>query len=141
MPAPYDGGCLCGLIRYRLTDEPLTLCACHCTDCQTLAGSAFRVNAAAPFASFKLTRGEPKTYVKTAESGAQRLHGFCPDCGTPIYSVAPVDPIFMFLRVGAIHERKSLPPTKQIWLRSAVTWTPDLAALPGSPEQQALSTK
>src|SRR5258706_2775872 len=127
------GACHCGNIQFTAEVDPSQVSVCHCTDCQTLAGSAFRVNAAAPFASFKLTRGEPKTYVKTAENGAQRLHGFCPDCGTPIYSVAPVDPIFMFLRVGAIHQRKSLPPTKQIWLRSAVTWTPDLAALPGLP--------
>ena len=41
MPAPYHGGCLCGLIRYRVADEPLTLYVCHCTDCQRRTGSAF----------------------------------------------------------------------------------------------------
>ena len=48
MPAPYDGGCLCGLIRYRLTDEPLTLYACHCTDRQRETGSAFGLSMIVP---------------------------------------------------------------------------------------------
>jgi hypothetical protein len=135
------GSCHCGNVQYTADVDPSHVSICHCTDCQTLAGSAFRVSAAAKFDSFKLTRGEPKKYVKTAESGAKRVHGFCGDCGTPIYSVAPVDPKFILLRVGAIQERKSLPPTKQIWLRSAVAWRNDLHSIPGSPEQQALTAK
>ena len=34
MPLPYTGRCICDAIHYRLTEEPLTLYACHCTDCQ-----------------------------------------------------------------------------------------------------------
>jgi len=41
MAPPYTGGCVCGATRYRLTAEPLTLYACHCTDCQKRSGSAF----------------------------------------------------------------------------------------------------
>jgi len=135
------GSCHCNNIQFTAEVDTSQVTVCHCTDCQTLAGSAFRVNATAPSGSFKLVRGQPKTYVKTAESGAKRLHGFCPDCGTPIYSVAPVDPILMFLRIGALHQRESLLPTKQIWRRSAVNWTREIESLPGSSEQQALSVK
>jgi len=59
MPAPYDGGCLCGLIRYRLTDEPLTLCTCHCTDCQRLTGSAFALSMIVLKSGLHLLQGEP----------------------------------------------------------------------------------
>ena len=135
------GACHCGNIQFTAEIDESQVTVCHCTDCQTLSGSFFRVNAPAPFGSFNLTRGQPKTYVKIAESGAQRVHGFCSDCGTPIYSVAPVNPTIMFLRIGAIHQRDSLVPAKQIWLRSAVPWRHDLASLPGSPEQQASTTK
>jgi hypothetical protein len=135
------GACHCGSIQFTAEVDTSQVFVCHCTDCQTLAGSAFRVNVAAPFGSFKLTRGQPKTYVKIAESGAKRLHGFCADCGTPIYSVAPVNATVMFLRTGAIHQRESLRPVKQIWQRSAVSWSHELESLPGSPEQQALLAK
>lgn len=43
--APYSGGCLCGALRYRVTAEPLTLYACHCTDCQRRTGTAFAPDA------------------------------------------------------------------------------------------------
>ena len=42
--------------------DPNTSSICHCTDCQTLTGSAFRVNIPAPAEHF-LLRGTPKTYV------------------------------------------------------------------------------
>ena len=37
-----DGGCHCGYITYTAEIDPETSGLCHCTDCQTLSGSAFR---------------------------------------------------------------------------------------------------
>jgi hypothetical protein len=69
------------------------------------------------------------------------LHAFCGDCGTPLYSVAPVDPTIIFLRLGAIDERHSLRPALQIWRRSSVSWLHEFDSIPGSLEQQALAVK
>ena len=85
-----DGRCHCGRITYEAEIDPAQVMICHCTDCQMLTGSAYRVNVRAPAASFRMLSGEPRIYVKTAESGNKRLHAFCPDCGTPVYSAAPV---------------------------------------------------
>ena len=65
-----DGGCLCGDVRYSATGEPKVISTCHCTDCQKLTGSAFRVVVPAPIGSFVL-HGEPKRYVKVAEECAR----------------------------------------------------------------------
>lgn len=135
------GACHCRNIQFTAEVDASRVVLCHCTDCQTLSGSAFRVNAPAPFGSFSLTCGQPKTYVKVAESGAKRLQAFCGDCGTPLYSVAPVDPTIIFLRLGAIDERHSLRPALQIWRRSSVSWLHEFDSIPGSPEQQALTAK
>ena len=35
---------------------------------------------------FRFLSGEPKTYVKIADSGNERVLAFCPQCGTPVYS-------------------------------------------------------
>jgi hypothetical protein len=86
-----DGACHCGLIAYEAEADPETTGICHCTDCQTLSGSAFRTVVASRRGSFKLRSGEPKIYVKTAESGTKRQQGFCPNCGTPIYSTTVED--------------------------------------------------
>ena len=41
---------------------------------------------AAAKGTFKLLKGEPKIYIKTAESGNKRAQAFCPECGTPVES-------------------------------------------------------
>src|SRR5678816_4796018 len=95
-----DGRCHCGFITYEAEVDPAKVSICHCTDCQTLTGSAYRVTVPAPKDSFRLLTGKPKVYVKTAESGTRRAHGFCPECGTPIYATAVTDPQSYGLRVG-----------------------------------------
>ena len=79
-----DGGCHCGNITYEADIDPDKVVICHCTDCQTLSGSAFRTVALSREGTFKLRSGEPKIYLKTAQSGAKRQQSFCPECGTPI---------------------------------------------------------
>jgi hypothetical protein len=85
------------------------------TDCQTLSGSAFRANVSVSAERFKLLAGTPKRYVKTAESGNERLLVFCGDCGTPIYTCAPASPAGYSLRIGTIKQRAVFTPGKQIW--------------------------
>lgn len=125
------GSCHCGAIAYAAEVDPNSVTVCHCTDCQRLTGSAFRASIASLPGSFVLRHGTPKIYLKTAESGARRRHGFCPDCGAPIYATsAEGDPHIHSLRVGGIDQRAAFgPPTRQIWCRSALPWSMDISAV------------
>ena len=124
-----DGGCHCGKIKFEAEVDPATLGICHCTDCQHLTGSAYRVRFAAPAATFVL-RGEPSIYIKTADSGTKRKHAFCPICGTPIFASAFENPDSFTLRLGTIRQRAQLSaPRRQIWCRSALPWAMDLNAV------------
>jgi hypothetical protein len=121
------GRCHCGQISFEAEIDPAQVRICHCTDCQTLSGSAFRVNVSALPGSFALKSGTPKIYTKTADSGNKRVHAFCPDCGTPIYATSPdPDPKSYGLRVGTLDCRAELRPTRQGWCRSALPWSIDL---------------
>jgi hypothetical protein len=78
---------------------------CHCSVGQTFSSSPFRVSAFTYTNIFWLTKGTPKIYLKTAESGRKSLQAFCPDCGTSIYSSDGVDPpSFCALRVGSLRQ-------------------------------------
>lgn len=126
-----QGRCHCGRIRYEAEIDPERVSMCHCTDCQMLTGSAYRVSVPAPRESFVLIAGEPKRYIKTAESGTRRAHSFCADCGAPVYSTAvEADPPAYSLRIGCLDQRAQLAPRKQIWCRSALGWASSLEALP-----------
>jgi len=105
-----DGCCHCGYITYEAEIDPEKVMICHCTDCQTLCGSAFRTVALTREGTFKLLSGELKIYVKTGENGAKRPQSFCPECGTPIYSTTVGDP-----RYPCRHH----PPTRSTRAESA----------------------
>ena len=122
------GSCHCGRIAYEAEVDPATVSVCHCTDCQKLTGTVFRAGIPSLPGTFQLKSGTPKIYVKTAESGSKRWHAFCPDCGTPIYAAAPEpNPSIYRLRVGAIDQRAAFaPPQRQIWCRSALSWSMDM---------------
>ncbi len=124
-----DGGCHCGYITYEAEIDPAEVTICHCTDCQTLSGSAFRTAVPAAREAFVLRGGPPKIYVKTAESGAKRVQAFCPECGTSIYSTAAGEARIFMIRVGTTRQRAELVPKTQIWCRSALGWVMDLQAI------------
>jgi len=131
-----QGSCHCGEITYEADIDPERVSLCNCTDCQMLTGSAFRVSVPTAKGQFRLLAGAPKTYVKTAESGAKRTHAFCFNCGTPIYSCANVDePPSYSLRVGCLKQRAQLPPKKRIWCKSALGWAQDVSGIPGMEQQ------
>src|SRR4051812_27817888 len=98
------GRCHCGAITYEADVEAGTVSICHCRDCQTLTGTAFRANIQAPADRFRILTGKPREYVKTADSGAKRVHAFCPTCGSPVYACAPENPKTYSLRLGALSE-------------------------------------
>jgi hypothetical protein len=124
------GSCHCGAIRFEADADPQKAGVCHCTDCQSLTGSAFSLFLQVPKEQFRLTNGEPKIYVKTAESGNRRAQAFCANCGTRLWAAAEKDPPIYNLRIGTLRERADLPPRTQLWCRSALPWVTELARVP-----------
>jgi hypothetical protein len=130
-----DGRCHCGFISYEAEIDPGKVEICHCADCQVLSGSAFRTLAPVEKNTFKILSGQPKTYVKTADSGTERAQMFCPECGTPIFSSAADGGPPLYVRVATARQRNQLPPKTQYWVRSAQAWVADLRSLPSVEEQ------
>jgi hypothetical protein len=126
-----DGACHCGDIRFEADVDPAQVLICHCTDCQTLSGSAYRSVAPVSGDSFRLLQGSVATYVKIAEDGTPRTQTFCPRCGTPIYAGPVAGQSGMLgIRVGSIHQRAQLPPQRQYYCGSAQRWAQDISKLP-----------
>lgn len=124
-----EGRCHCGAIRFEATVDAARTSLCHCTDCQTLSGTAFRVSAAAAAETFHVLSGTPKEYIKIAASGARRIQAFCSDCGTALYAKAADVPGPVNIRAGTLRQRHQLRPVRQIWCCSALEWMPALENL------------
>ena len=133
MEIPFTGGCSCGAIRYECTAEPIMMFKCHCRDCQQGTGSGFAPGLLLPPAAFRLTRGQLRYHFTSSIAGGKHKRGFCPECGSPLFTSGEGGPDDWGIRWGSIRQRDQLKPVRQIWCRSAVPWIDDLAGLPGRP--------
>jgi hypothetical protein len=134
----YDGGCLCGSVRYRLCAEPLTSYVCHCTDCQRRTGSAFALSLIVPAQAIEVVRGTPTRYSATLADGRTKHGQMCAACGTRLWGEPRLHQAIRVLQPGTLDEPSLFPPVAHIWTRSALPWVvfPDGVALfPEQPEE------
>lgn len=125
-----DGQCHCGAISWKAELDLQSVYICHCSDCQTLSGSAFRTIAFVDPDKYSIS-GKPKIYIKTAESGNRRIQAFCADCGTPFYSTnADGEPTNYSLRLGTCNQRADIKPVLQSWYRSSLKWLNEMGNIP-----------
>jgi len=71
-----DGQCHCGRVTYEAAIDPQKVSICHCTDCQQLTGSPYRVTVICDSADVRLTGAHPKVYAKTADNAARAFSIF-----------------------------------------------------------------
>lgn len=128
-----DGRCHCGRVSFEAEIDPARVSICHCSDCQTLTGSPFRLTVLTARANIRLTGSEPAVYIKTGDSGRKRRQMFCPTCGTPLFAAAEDGGGEWGIRWGSIRQRDRLKPSRQIWRRSAVGWLGEIDLLPSRP--------
>jgi len=129
------GQCHCGRVTYEAEIEPGKVTVCHCTDCQSLTGSPYRVTVICGGEQVRLTGAQPKIYAKTGDNGRTWFQQFCAECGSPLFTSGEGDADDWGIRWGSIAQRALLKPTRQIWCRSAAPWINDLAGLPGQPTE------
>ena len=79
------GGCQCGAVRYEILASPLKVYVCHCRECRKQTASAYGISAIVEREAFRHTRGEPKSWVRVADSGRRLRLMFCPDCGSRVW--------------------------------------------------------
>ena len=83
MKLPLTGGCVCGSVRYEVTAEPISVYACHCTDCQRITSSAFSIGVVVPDEAFRLTGNDPRSAPGgVTAAGRVKSRLVCSDCGT-----------------------------------------------------------
>jgi hypothetical protein len=115
----YGGSCLCGNIRYRITEQPIFPHFCSCHMCQRWSGSAVAAWVDFPRASlfFEGSGGEPALY-RTCET-TQR--GFCPVCGSGICALDDGSE-YISITVGTLDDPDPIVPESQSFPESAPSW-------------------
>lgn len=87
---PVKGGCLCGEVRYEISEPHIDTNYCHCRMCQLFSGAPVTAASAFPKKAVTFTQGNPKYYQSTHEhalfykSSLIAERGFCPNCGSSL---------------------------------------------------------
>ena len=116
-----EGGCSCGAVRYRLTDEPLIIHCCHCLNCQRQTGSAFVINLIIEADRVEVLSGEPQVVEAPRDKGGAQQIYRCPTCEVALWSVY-THPSAWFVRGGTLDEPRGIEPDVHIFTKSKVDW-------------------
>lgn len=118
-----EGRCTCGKIRYRLTQAPLFVHACHCTWCQRETGTAFALNALIETDAIALLAGQPELIATPSASGKGQDIARCPRCHVALWShYAGGGRTFAFVRVGTLAHPELCPPDIHIYTATRLPW-------------------
>jgi hypothetical protein len=116
------GGCLCGGVRFEVT-EPLGAAGyCHCTRCQRRTGTAASPQARIEKGSLRVTQGEELIRTYEPDDGFAKL--FCSACGSALWSRSPHDPEVISVRLGVFDHDPGVRPAYRQFVDYAASWEP-----------------
>ena len=125
MSAPYQGGCLCGQVRWRAKAEPINVRICHCTLCQRWTG--------APFFARALFRREDVSFAgETTRWPTSPVieRRSCARCGTPLFSDPSNDPPRLGVSLASMDQPDALTPECHIFVSAKRAWVTIADGLP-----------
>jgi len=114
----FQGGCLCGSIRYRVRGAPLSSGICHCRSCRRAAGAPMLPYVTFPIAHFSVIKGQPAEF----RSSPPVTRGFCARCGTSLtYRHADYADRIDVMSC-TLDDPDRFPPTLHIWTSHKLGW-------------------
>ena len=115
------GRCICGQVKYRITEKPLFTQACHCKDCKIITGSSYVINTSVLDNTLTIEGNNSSTELK-AGSGATSNAYFCTKCGTYIYTDYASAVGRLTVRTKTLDNSESFPPQVHIFTKDKDPW-------------------
>ena len=114
------GSCLCGGVRFEVTEPFLYVGHCHCTFCKKIAGGVGTTSGRARTESIVILDGAELLRSFTPEGGSAKT--FCSVCGSNLFGGGWPDVEFAPVRLSAIDAGFDGAPEAHTFVRSAAPW-------------------
>lgn len=120
-PAPsYQGGCLCGAVRFAIEGAPTWVATCHCSKCRRAHGAGSVAWVGVEVGRFTLTKGfEVLTRYQSSEAATR---SFCSRCGSPMLFQSTRWPGEMHVALGLFDAGHGLAPTAHAFFDDRAPW-------------------
>ncbi|MDP2779113.1 GFA family protein [Devosia sp.] len=122
MTISYAGGCACGAIRFETGQRPIFQNHCQCLDCQKRSGTDHSSYLTFPRRSDMRITGQASEWRVTADSGHDKLHAFCPNCGTPVYLTFTAMPDLIAVHASALDDPGQFNPQALTYSMRGPAW-------------------
>jgi len=122
----YEGGCLCGALRFRAEVRPIDAGYCHCTLCRRSTGAPVLAWASFPVTAFQYTKGLPTRYASSSWGHRE----FCNACGTQIGYRKTDGATTIDVNLGCMDDPSEFPPQYHIHVANRISWFDTLDELP-----------
>jgi hypothetical protein len=120
---PLTGGCMCGGVRFEVSEPLLGALYCHCTRCQRRTGTGASISGQTEPGSYRTVAGED--LVRSWDPGdGGWVKCFCGECGSQLFTTSPEDPERMSIRLGALDEDPGVRPSAHQFTAYAPAWAP-----------------
>jgi hypothetical protein len=116
------GGCMCGGVRFELTEAPVSALWCHCTRCQRRTGTAASISAMIAPGSLNVLQGEELLRAWTPPDGFAKV--FCSACGSQLWAQSTADPGVKAVRFGVFDADPGVRPSCHQFVAYAAKWEP-----------------
>jgi hypothetical protein len=117
------GGCLCGGVRFELTEPARSAGYCHCTRCQRRTGTAASAQAHIDGRTLRVVAGADLVQGwRPPDGGFEKL--FCRECGSQLFSRDPEDHTQMSVRLGVFDGDPGVRPSWRAYVAFAAPWEP-----------------
>jgi hypothetical protein len=117
---PLRGTCLCGGVRFEITEPFLNANHCHCSRCRKHSGATGLIQARVRREGFRLLAGAELISVYRPEDGA--VKAFCSRCGSSLFGRTWPDGPEIAVRLGALDDDPGIAPEFHTFVDAKASW-------------------
>ncbi|HZC29797.1 MAG TPA: GFA family protein [Gaiellaceae bacterium] len=114
------GSCLCGGVRFEVTEPFRRVTQCHCASCKKLSGGPGTVNGQTGSAAIRVLSGADLLQTYRPDEGTAKT--FCRNCGSNLFGGGWPQSELASVRLSALDAPLERKPELHIFTRSVAPW-------------------
>lgn len=115
-----EGSCLCGGVRFQVTEPFEAVVQCHCTNCKKLSGGTGTSNGRGRSEAIEILAG--RELLRTYQPAEGTAKTFCSQCGSNLFGGGWPTSERPSVRLSAIDSPFERKPEAHSYVRSVAAW-------------------